>query len=81
VRTADAVFVDEASGAIYTTHSKAGDAWTTPALVLDGINASWVRGQPVRRADGARVYGFVFDAGSRGGSGMNRYLERPLISQ
>jgi catechol 2,3-dioxygenase-like lactoylglutathione lyase family enzyme len=75
------LFVDEASGAIYTTHSKAGDAWTTPALVLDGINASWVRGQPVRRAGGARVYGFVFDAGSKGGSGMNRYLERPLISQ
>jgi hypothetical protein len=27
------------------------------------------------RDDGARVYGFVYDAGSHGGTGMNRFAE------
>jgi hypothetical protein len=78
---AHVLFVDQASGAIYATHSDDGDAWATPTLVVDGINGSWLRGQPVRRPDGTRVYGFVYDAGSKGGSGTNRYMERPLISR
>ena len=32
-------------------------------------------GRPVRRADGILVYGYVYDAGSNGGSGLNRYGE------
>jgi hypothetical protein len=33
------------------------------------------------RKDGARVYGCVYDAGSDGGAGMNRFVEFVLSSQ
>ena len=32
----------------------------------------------IRRPDGTTAYGFVYDAGSDGGSGMNWYREVPL---
>jgi hypothetical protein len=41
--------------------------------VVEGIDAQWVRGRVVLDASGSPVYGFVYDAGSNGGSGMNRY--------
>jgi hypothetical protein len=41
--------------------------------VVEGIDAQWVRGRIVRDASGAAVCGIVYDAGSDGGSGMNRY--------
>jgi hypothetical protein len=47
--------------------------WTPARPVVEGINAQWVRGRVVRDASGAAVYGLVYDAGSYGGSGMNRY--------
>jgi hypothetical protein len=46
--------------------------------VVEGVTAQWVRGAVVGRGDGMRVYGFVYDAGSDGGSGMNRYAEVEL---
>jgi hypothetical protein len=42
------------------------------------ILGSWVRGNLYTNADGAKVYGFVYDAGSDGGAGMNRYGEIEL---
>ena len=74
--TAHLLFVDQDSRAIYGTRDKAG--WQPPLLLIDGINGSWVRGNIIRKPDGSRVYGFVYDAGSKGGAGLNRYAEVPL---
>jgi hypothetical protein len=69
------LFIDERSRDIYHTRSAAPGQWTTPAPIVTNVNAQWLRGAPVRRSDGSVVYGFVYDAGSDGGSGMNRYAE------
>ena len=52
--------------------------WEPPRPLVDDVNAQWVRGRVIRDADGAPAYGIVYDAGSEGGSGMNRYVAVPL---
>ncbi|CAN0566525.1 unnamed protein product, partial [Laminaria digitata] len=52
----------------------------TPIPVVDGENVLWVRGTVLEHQDGGAVYGFVYDGGSNGGSGMNRYTQIPLDS-
>lgn len=69
-----ALFVDEETRSLYSTR-RVGGRWQTPVLQVDGIEGSWVRGNVIRRADGRSVYGYVYDAGSQGGSGFNRYGE------
>jgi len=44
-------------------------------LEIAGIQGSWVRGGVQVRAGGSRVLGYIYDAGSDGGAGMNRYAE------
>lgn len=63
-------FIDQSSRDILYTISSGPGQWSTPRLAIGGIEGSWVRAQPLR--DG-RV-GFVYDAGSQGGAGMNRFL-------
>jgi hypothetical protein len=74
-----ALFVDEATRAIYS--SRGNGRWGRPVIRVDGINGSWVRGNIIRKPDGTRVYGYVYDAGSGGGAGMNRYAEFPVGSE
>ncbi|WP_101926096.1 MULTISPECIES: sialidase family protein [Luteimonas] len=72
---AHVLFIDAASGSLFHTSSDPDGSWRDAVLQQDDVDAQWVRGQAVRRADGTTVYGYVFDAGSNGGSGMNRYGE------
>lgn len=73
------LFIEENTGSIYHTRSDERGDWTPATLQVDGITGQWVRGRPLRRgADTPSVYGFVYDAGSNGGSGMNWYGEVPL---
>jgi hypothetical protein len=67
------VFIDQDSRDLWHTSSAARGNWTSPRPVVEGIDAQWIRGRVVRDASGAAVYGCVYDAGSDGGSGMNRY--------
>lgn len=39
------------------------------------ITGSGLRGNIYTRPDGVRVYGYVYDSGSEGGAGMNRFGE------
>lgn len=71
--TVHVLFIDEDSRSIFHARRKNNGQWTAPEPVVEGINAQWVRGMPVARNDSGTVYGFVYDAGSYGGSGMNRY--------
>ncbi|MGJ3232732.1 MAG: hypothetical protein ACFE0P_13145 [Oceanicaulis sp.] len=72
-----ALFVEAGSGAIYAVH-ECGGGWSGPVLQASGIEGSWVRGLVHDRPGGAAVYRYVYDAGSKGGAGMNRYGEVDL---
>lgn len=63
------IFIDASSRSLYLTSSSTAGEWSPPQALVTGIEASWIRAQILN--DG-RI-GYVYDAGSRGGSGMNRY--------
>ena len=67
------LFIEEESGSIYHTVSPEPGEWQPPELLIDGINAQWIRGNKLIYGTGQNVYGFVYDAGSDGGTGMNEY--------
>ncbi|MCR9195371.1 MAG: hypothetical protein NXH88_11600 [Hyphomonas sp.] len=67
-----ALYVDEASRAIYSTRREGGE-WQEPVLEVDNIEGSWVRGEIITMPDGQKAYGYVYDAGSLGGTGLNRF--------
>ena len=71
------LMIEEGSGHIFHTWRETSGSWRPVTLVHDDVNAQWIRGNRLA-IDGATVYGYVFDAGSDGGSGMNRYAEIPL---
>lgn len=71
------LFIEANSRSIYHVRSDQPGTWSAPRPVVEGIDASWVRGSIHDDASGNPVYGFVYDAGSRGGSGFNRYLAIP----
>jgi hypothetical protein len=72
------LFLDQETGSIYHSESPGGGVWSGAEPVVEGIRGQWVRGQIVQKPDGRMVYGFVYDAGSDGGSGMNHYGEVDL---
>ena len=71
--TVHVLFIEDASRSIFSTQSNGG--WQPATLQVDNILGSWVRGNIYTRNDGVRVYGYVYDAGSDGGAGMNRFAE------
>ena len=74
------LFIDEDDRNVYSTRDEGGD-WQPAELQTGGILGSWVRGNVYVRPDGTAVYGYVYDAGSRGGAGMNRFSEVVLQRQ
>ena len=75
--TVRVLYIDAEDRDIYATSHHAG-GWQPAVRVVPDVDAAWVRGTILRRADGARVHGFVYDAGSNGGAGFNRYGELTL---
>jgi hypothetical protein len=71
--TVHVLFIEPVSRSIFSTHDRGG--WQSSTLRVDRILGSWVRGNVYTRKDGVRVYGYVYDAGSDGGAGMNRFGE------
>ena len=59
---------------ILSTNDRGG-SWQPSTRQVSDVLASWVRGNVYTRRDGVRVYGYIYDAGSDGGAGMNRYGE------
>jgi len=70
------LFVDAATRSLFT--ARYDGVWQPARLEVDKILGSWVRGSVFTKPDGRRVYGYVYDAGSMGGAGMNRYGEIEL---
>jgi hypothetical protein len=72
------LFIEADTGRLFHTW-RAGDGyWSEPTLEVDGMNVLWVRGGVVKQDGEGAVYGYVYDAGSYGGSGMNKYAEIAL---
>ncbi len=74
--------IDEETRDLRTVQGRPGPdgaiRWEPARPLVDDINAQWVRGRVIRDEAGAAVYGLVYDAGSDGGSGMNRFVVLPL---
>ena len=77
--TVRVLFVEESSRSIFGTHDESG--WQPSTLLVGDILGSWVRGNVYTRRDGKKVYGYIYDAGSDGGAGMNRFGEIVLSGQ
>ncbi len=43
-------------------------------LLIQDIEGSWIRGNILNHQDGSGIYGIIYDAGSKGGSGYNKYF-------
>lgn len=63
------LFIEEASRDLFVTTSKRHGGWSEPQLLVTEIDGSWVRGRALDNGEIA----YVYDAGSRGGAGMNRF--------
>jgi hypothetical protein len=50
-------------------------------LIVPDINGSWVRGNILYHQKNSPVYGIIYDAGSMGGSGYNRYISYGLENE
>jgi len=68
------LFVDDTTRSLWSS-SNGQNGWQSPVLRVQDIEGSWVRGNIIRKSDGSLVYGYVYDAGSKGGTGLNRYAE------
>jgi hypothetical protein len=71
--TVRVLFVEQTSRSIFSTHDDGG--WQPSTLRIDSILGSWIRGNVYTRSEGRKVHGYIYDAGSDGGAGMNRFGE------
>ncbi len=46
--------------------------------IVSDIDGCWVRGQILNHQPDSPVYGLVYDAGSKGGSGYNKFISHPI---
>lgn len=67
------IFIDEQTRELRHTHDRGG--WQPSRTIVAGVRADWVRGDLQPGPAGSPVYRFVYDAGSGGGAGMNRFGE------
>ncbi len=73
------LFIEAQTGYLYHTRSDERGSWAPATVQVDSVDAQWVRGQPVSNGTSSpTAYGYVYDAGSNGGSGMNWYDEVPV---
>jgi hypothetical protein len=77
--TVRVLFVEESSRSIFSTSD--GSGWQPSTLRVDTILGSWIRGNIYTRRDGQKVHGYIYDAGSDGGAGMNRFAEIVLSAR
>lgn len=71
--TVHVLFVDEATRDLWSTHDRGG--WQPATRRVADISGSWVRAGVHASADGRARVRFIYDAGSEGGGGMNRFGE------
>lgn len=72
------LFIEAGTGELYHTRRQPGGQWHDPEPQVTDASVQWVRGNLVTNEQGQPIYGYVYDAGSDGGSGKNHYAEVPL---
>jgi hypothetical protein len=75
--TVHVLLIEQGSGNIYHTCAAGAGDWQPSRLQVDGVHAQWIRGTLLRRGR-APVLGYIYDAGSDGGSGMNQFADVSL---
>jgi hypothetical protein len=72
------VFIAQDSRDLYFTMME--DPQTVPSAtrIVSGIHGSWVRGKILKKHPISPCYGIIYDAGSKGGSGYNKFIAHPL---
>ena len=68
------LFIEDGTGRLFHVSGRQG-RWGEARLIFEDEEVQWVRGSLVELPNGRLVYGYVFDAGSDGGSGKNRYAQ------
>lgn len=76
--TVHVLYIEEDSRHIFHTSTDGDGSWSPVSLQVEDVDAQWVRGTVLDRGESGKVLGYVYDAGSNGGSGMNRYEEISL---
>ncbi|MDQ1296803.1 MAG: hypothetical protein QG611_782, partial [Bacteroidota bacterium] len=71
-------FISEENRDIYLTAICGFDQTPDARLIVPDIDGSWLRGNILQHQKSNPVYGIIFDAGSKGGSGYNRYISFDL---
>ena len=67
------VFIEKDTGSIYSTYADSLGNWQIATLQFGTVKAQWIRGMLINETDRTYSYGYVYDAGSNGGSGMNAF--------
>jgi hypothetical protein len=71
-------FISEEDRDIYYTIFRDFKQTSDARLIVPDINGSWLRGNILYRQNGSPVYGIIYDAGSKGGSGYNKFISIKL---
>ncbi len=72
------LFIEEDSGRLFHTARDGDGDWAEARLLVEDEEVQWVRGALIKQKNGEAAYGYVYDGGADGGSGMNQYGEIPL---
>ncbi|MDQ8188023.1 hypothetical protein [Pelagicoccus sp. SDUM812002] len=67
------LFIDDETGELYSTSDQQG--WGPAVLRVADVRADWVRGTSYPSPLSGYILRYIYDAGSGGGAGMNRYGE------
>jgi hypothetical protein len=74
-------YISEESRDIYLTVISDFSQTPDSRLIVSDIDGSWLRGNILHHQEDSPVYGIIFDAGSKGGSGYNRYISFDLKNE
>ena len=74
-------FITDANRDIYFSEMNGFDQSSKANLVVSGIDGSWIRGNILYHQQSSPVYGIIYDAGSKGGSGYNKYISLDLDNE
>ena len=74
-------FISEEDRNIYLALVNDIDRTPDAQLIIPDIEGSWVRGNILFHQNASPVYGIIYDAGSKGGSGYNKYFSFDLFNK
>ncbi|HEY7886356.1 MAG TPA: hypothetical protein VIC08_15525 [Cellvibrionaceae bacterium] len=72
------LFIEQDTGRLFYTARDGDGDWSEAQRLVDDKNVQWVRGSLIKQSEQGATYGYVYDGGADGGSGMNQYGEVAL---